>query len=793
MSRFLELRSSLRRERVGDGGLATCRSLSNGLDDAISELATILPPGVAVVAVGGYGRREQCLYSDVDIMILHDEVQIETVIRQVLYPLWDANLQVGHSVRTPAECATAARENFETLTSLLSARLIAGEPALLDELEAVLRGYLKGRPLIGHLAKAERERRDTDPYPLMAADLKAGRGGLRTMQSFYWQRRRAELIGPEPTSIAPEEAAALNNLLAARNALHAAAGKAADEFVPDLREAAARWLSLDMWDTAYLVTSSLRTGDRLAAQRWPDLLAQPPNQTATARLLRRLRRDSTPPREQRPLAIARRAAERRDGVFLDHTDMATVRSAGQQPWIAQDVADFVSLLEAGERGRAAFGLLDTLGWVENNLPEVVPTIAAPQLAPFHEHPVDTHLWRTADEMRHLIDDADEWYAPIAAEIADRNHLLLAAWLHDIGKARGGDHSTVGAEITTQLSERIGLRHGPELAKLVRLHLLLAETATKRDTNDPAVITDVAVQCGDLRTLQCLYLLSVADARATGRTMWNDWKATLLRNLFVRLTAQLDPDSTGHSASERALAIASATGSGLAAVRQHLELLGPAYLSAHTDGEIGAHVGLSRSGRRIEAVLIDPDSAAPRLAVVASDVTGLLGAIAGVLAIHNLEILDARLHTRRDGLACDTLHVRRLLPNAHFPEVDTLLKDLDLALAGELDLAAEVSAKAAAYGAPSSVPLVVRAPTDPTLRFTPIEVRCGDRPGALFHIVQALYGAGLDVRQARIDTRAGEVRDLFYVLRDGAPVRDVNELQPLIATLRKTLRKSLGGG
>ncbi|NND01194.1 MAG: ACT domain-containing protein, partial [Acidimicrobiia bacterium] len=140
--------------------------------------------------------------------------------------------------------------------------------------------------------------------------------------------------------------------------------------------------------------------------------------------------------------------------------------------------------------------------------------------------------------------------------------------------------------------------------------------------------------------------------------------------------------------------------------------------------------------------------------------------------------------------CDTLHVRQLLPTADFPEVDELLNDLNDALAGELDLVREVGEKAAAYNSTRMAEIVVRAPTDPTLRYTPIEVRCADRPGALFHIVQALYDEGLDIRQARIDTRGNEVRDLFYVLKNGEPIRDVNDLQPLIANLRRTLRSTL---
>ena len=248
---FLEFRESLQSKRLGDGGADTCVALTSALDAAVAaSFPTDLADRLAVVAVGGYGRGEQCLFSDVDIMLLHSGVDPNGATRPILYPLWDANLKVGHSVRTVEECLQAAKESFETLTALLSGRLICGNERLLAELNSALGSHLTGRPLTTRLVAAERERRMRHPYPLMAADLKDGRGGLRTFQSFWWERRRAELTGiPAPYPETPTEQEALRTLLAVRNALHATAGRAVDEFVPDLREGAAQWLGTDLWET----------------------------------------------------------------------------------------------------------------------------------------------------------------------------------------------------------------------------------------------------------------------------------------------------------------------------------------------------------------------------------------------------------------------------------------------------------------------------------------------------------------------------------------------------------------
>jgi [protein-PII] uridylyltransferase len=413
---------------------------------------------------------------------------------------------------------------------------------------------------------------------------------------------------------------------------------------------------------------------------------------------------------------------------------------------------------------------------------------------FHDHPLDVHLWRTVDEMRSLIDGDDGWYSTIAAEVGNRELLLMSAFLHDIGKALPGDHSEVGAEIAAALLTRLGFDRLVEpVSRLVRLHLLLATTATKRDTSDPRVLATVAADCGSLRLLQALYLLSVADARATGRSFWTDWKTTLFKNLYVRLVATIEPESSGVPSADRIAAIAALGGATPEAVAGHVASMAAGYLAGHTDDEIAAHCSLvAKLGEGgIAARIIDARESAPRVAVVATDRPGLLDAITGVLIVNNLEVLDARLETRNDGIACDTLHVRPLPSEVPLPAAAAIEAGLAAALAGELDLEAAVTAKTAPYRRTGPGRLSVRTPLDPTLRYTAIEVRCNDRPGVLYEIVREIHEAGLDIRMARIDTRGTEVRDLFYVLRNGAPIRDVNELEPVISGLRRALRSRLG--
>ncbi|MDP2624206.1 MAG: hypothetical protein Q8Q29_10465 [Actinomycetota bacterium] len=404
LAAFLDLRTAVSAESIGDGGPDTCAALAGSLDTAIRQLGAGVGPRTAVVALGGYGRGEQCLWSDVDVMLLHRNGDTASLIKAVFYPLWDANLKVGHAVRTVEQCRLAGRERFETFTTLLSARLVVGDADLFDEFENALGELVRERPLAPRLADQERQRRLTEPYPLMAADLKEGRGALRTHEGFWWERRSAELAHLSYRAPTRQELEAKATLLSVRNALHASAGRAVNRFVIDLRESAARWLNTDVQTLAGSLTSALHVGDRLADRRWPDLHVEPAPMVGLGprvfgAIRTRFSSSETAPNataSESVLAIAVRAASRPEGAWLDTAEEEVIRSAPSMMWTAADRRSLVMLLSAGARGRAIFSLLEELGWVEREFPEWTSVATAPQLAPFHEHPVGSQLWRAVD-------------------------------------------------------------------------------------------------------------------------------------------------------------------------------------------------------------------------------------------------------------------------------------------------------------------------------------------------------------------------------------------------------------
>ncbi|MGB5432958.1 MAG: HD domain-containing protein [Acidimicrobiia bacterium] len=794
---FLNLRTSASREPIGDGGPDTCAALTAALDAGIAELGSGIGAGEAVVALGGYGRGEQCIWSDVDLMILHHKRETEPLVQSVFYPLWDANLKVGHAVRSVQECRMAGREDLETLTSLLSARLVVGDTELFAEFERALGEILRERALAPRLADLERERRVAEPYPVMAADLKGGRGALRTHEGFWWERRRAELIGLSYPEQTVEEREAKTVLLSIRNALHAVAGRPTDRFLVDLREPAAAWLDTDVQSLAVSLTSALHIGDRLADRRWPELHVEPESSAGLGRRVFGAIRTRFSTSEMQAngdasetvLAMAVRAAGRSRGAWFDPAEEDLIRAAPPTEWTAADRTAFVTLLSAGGRGRTIFGLLEELGWVEREFPEWIPVSTAPQLAPFHSHPSGSHMWRAVDEMQAIINapGADQ---QMVDEIGSTEELLLAAFLHDIGKAQGGNHEIVGAHLAAAFLRRAGF--GPStvasVVNAVRHHLLLAETATRRDIADPAVIDEVASVIEDLRQLQLLYLLTVADLRATGSTMWNEWRSTLLGRLYRRVARALETGGAVRATPDIEAIVEAVDGRfDRRFIEEHVDAMPGDYLDTTSPREVAWHLDVVSALDIPGLVSVDAHTA-DRILVAGTDREGFLLAVGQAFTRNGIGVMDARLRTRSDGIALDTFHVADdRTGGAVAPERwERVADDLVSALSDEDSLRSAIAERIRAYRRHDEGQSPVEVRTDRSGRNTVIEVRAPDRIGLLLDIVEALHDEELDVRLAKIDTMGGQARDLFHVRRSGAPIRGETELAALRARIQERL-------
>ncbi|HEU4320694.1 MAG TPA: HD domain-containing protein [Acidimicrobiia bacterium] len=731
---FIDLRDSLRHDRIGHGGREVSQELTRSLDRALVNLLRPLPDGLAVVALGGYGREELSPYSDVDLMLLHEVDDASSFAAELFRPLWDARLRVGHSVRTVKEAGAAARENFDTQTTLLTARLVHGSADLFDAMKTQVAAVTKARPLRRYLVEAERRRRDETPFLLMATDVKTGRGGLRTLQSFEWERRREEMIGRFTAESSDDEALARESLMRVRNALHVSARRAHDVYDPELRDPVARWLGEDAFDVAAELMAAIDSVDRMAIRRWPEVV-EPRRGSLTRRIRARI-----PRRPDQPHAVSPPTAD-------------------ELAWI----------LESGEEGQETFARFWERGLLDHLLPEWDVVRALPQLEPFHSHPVGAHLWRTVAEMNELIAE-DGPYGRVAAEIGRDDLLRLAAFLHDIGKGLGGDHAAKGAVIAGAFARRLGLSEADAeiLSRSTELHLLLPLAATRRDLDDPAVIDEIADEIGSLMQLQVLHLLTVADSRATGPSMWNSWKATLVRTLVHRSAARLG------SSLERATELGTSLDEVLATVspdrvdqvRSHVEQMPDDYLRSLDPEDVIRHLDLIDATEGLSNLGVRAASPFDIVTVVGPSRPGFRRLVASAFAANGVDVLEARMLTRGDGMVLDAFVVRDDRAGGRVDEDrwHRVESDVESALAGAVDTEEKVATRAAAYrtryvsGAKPTVTASVDAASGDVI----LVVKCSDRVGRLAEILSVLSDCGVGIRLAKLDSREGEVVDTFHV-------------------------------
>ena len=777
MQPFLEARSALAGRAFarppGTGGLALCHELSDALDESLRTLAVALPPsGVAIVTVGSTGRREQCRHSDVDLMLLFDRQPERAVTEAVLYPLWDSGLQVGHSVRTLRQVGTAALDHMQTFTSLLDARLVAGDEALFERFRSGWRKTVRrGRDWMRQeLAEVHAARQAREPWQLQEPDLKTSRGGLRSLQTTLWLAS-AEAIAQDrdPLEPAPELADAREVLLTTRNALHSLEDRANDHLRRDLLDEVTGRLGVDRTEWGRRVSAAMRTVDATTTEAL----------SASASSSRRSWRGWLP---------WRRSADA-DGRHADDPHAEDSRG---------DLDRLLASLREGGPG----GTLDPLPpneWLERLLPEWEVLRNQPHIAPFHAHPVDVHSWRTVSEAMWLLEDDEPGIAEPAGELEDPRDLQIAALLHDIGKGHEGPHSETGAVIAERFAARAGL--DDEVAGLlsatIRHHLLLPMVATSRDISDERVIRDLAAQVGDVRTLNLLYLVSVADAKACGSDIWNAWKAQLMRSLYTRVREALSDISLHTAVARRRRAVIQGLSGWVAprAVETHLDQMPLNYLLSMEPLAIGRHIELIAHGvlasreagamRPLTPMLHhDRIGAIDRLTIVTADQPGILQAVAGTLTVHNVNVLGGTAFTRDDGIAVDVMH----LGDARGRQIDArrwdrIIEAVPSAIAGEFPIEQRLAETREAYREPpaAAIPTSVTVDNTGSAHYSIVEVRAADRLGLLYAITSVLHELALDIHMAKVNTLGHEIVDAFYVRRaNGRRIEDEDEIERLAA-------------
>ena len=503
---------------------------------------------MALVAVGGYGRRELLPRSDLDVLLLHSgRDDIASIADRIWYPVWDSGAELDHAVRTVPQARRVARADLKVALGLLSARHVAGDPDLTERLRAGAledwRSAAPARLAELHGAHDERARAFGELAFLLEPDLKEARGGLRDVHAI--QAVAAAWVAPAP---GPKVRTAYEQILDARHALHEVTGRRLDRLVLEEQDEVARALGLLDGDVllrmlagaartvAYAVDHAFRQADRLRgrrlrrrqAERRPlaDGVVEQDGEVVLARA-------ADPPNDPCLVLRAAAAAAQAGLPLAPRTlDRLTECPPLPVPWPAAARDSLLSLLGAGQAAVSVWEALDTEGLVTALIPDWERVRNRPQRNPLHTFTVDRHL---AEAAAHA--------AALTREVARPDLLLLAALLHDVGKGWPGDHSVTGEVVARDVGRRMGLPATDVdlVASAVRLHLLLPMIATRRDLDDPVTVKQVATTVRSRALLELLHALAISDGLATGPAAWNDWKATLVADLVRRVETVLDGD------------------------------------------------------------------------------------------------------------------------------------------------------------------------------------------------------------------------------------------------------------
>lgn len=707
--------------------------------------------GLALAAVGGYGRGELSPGSDLDILILHQEQFSQEILSEfvnnLLYPLWDRK-SVDHSVRTRAQTRDAAESDLKVALGLLDIRLVCGDADLVALVQAdnLENWHKNARNRLTELKESlsSRHERSGELAYLLEPDVKEARGGLRDINAL----RAISLSGivRVPLERISWAESKLNDI---REALHVTSGRNKDRLLFQEQDAVGAKLKYRDADALMSdVARAARSVDYLLEFTWHQI--EQKGKDGFGRFLRKPRTDAVAQNlsvSQREIVIdphtdfaadpliglraAATAAQLGLPISLDsYTSLSNALEENKavlpNPWPREAREYLISLIGAGEAMIAIFEALDQEEIIFHWIPEWLPLRSLPQRNVLHRHTVDRHMVETAVSA-----------AALTRKVHRPDLLLFCALFHDIGKGSEEDHSLRGERLIAPLAKRVGF---PEedvaiIKLLVKHHLLLSATATRRDLDDPATIQSIVDVIPDLNTLELLHALSIADGEATGSGAWSDWKATLVADLVARVKKAM----TGSSTVAKQPVISA----------QQLSLAQTGIL----------HVNLEKRENGYSIEIISPDK------------TGLLSLVAGVLNTSRLDVRSARTKTHGNSAVMKWI----VTPEPYAPEVtaEYLRAEIERAFNDATHIEEKLIARAEAYAAIPAIPVpdpVVEIFNDGATEATIIEVRSHDRPGLLFRIGAGITQSKIDIRSAIVTTLGAEAIDTLYVTEiSGGPL------------------------
>jgi len=782
---------------------------------------------LTIMAVGGYGRGEMAPHSDVDVAFLtpmRDTPWCEQVIEAMLYLLWDLGLKIGHSSRSLDDMVRMSRGDITIRTAMLEGRYVWGDQALYDEARArfwsdVVAGTERQFVAEKLVERNERHRKLGDSRYVVEPNVKEGKGGLRDLHTLYWigkyihkVRSPAELVDVGLLTASEYRALrrAENFFWAVRCHLHTITRRAEDRLTFDLqRQVAARMNFQDRPGKSaverfmqYFFLQAKQTGSLTAVflAELDEQFAKKQRKGPIARLRARARmvkgfrlaegRLSAPSDTffaEAPIRLIEifAIAEREGFEIHPETLRQITRDAGligadlrREPYAN---ALFMEILTSRRDPETTLRSFNETGVFGRFMPEFGRVNAQMQFDMYHHYTVDEHTIRAIGLLAKI--EAGDLKADhplatqIVAKVPSRRALYVAVLLHDIAKGRGGDHSVLGAEIAMRLGPRLGLDadETETVSWLVRNHLLMSATAFKRDLADWKTITDFVSTVDSMARLRTLTLLTIVDIRAVGPGIWNSWKRQLIHELYTAAEERLRLGHVEHGRPARIAGRKQAVVDKLAAdgqpdlVARFGDVLADAYWIAEPTDVIAMNLiqlAAAEGAPLSITTSVDAPRGASLVMVIAADHPGLFYRIAGGISLAGGNIIDARIHTTRDGTAIDNFLVQDPIgrPFSEAGQLERLKSAIADALANRTKLSPQLAARPLARPRADAFDVRPRVEFDhdASNRFTVIEVIARDRPALLNRLSRALFDTRLVVHSAHVSTYGERAIDTFYV-------------------------------
>jgi [protein-PII] uridylyltransferase len=803
----------------------------------------------AFVAVGGYGRKELCLHSDIDIVILFSSKIPGTAKKlsdEIFFPLWDLGLDIGYGIRTTRDCLTLCWKDFQVLTSMMDARFICGDSPLFLALTESLYKKVIAKKAIAFgkwLEDLDKIRMDNfgDASYLLEPHLKEGIGGLRDYHHMLWLTkaffraripRDLEYLGKLSHNEYRELEENLAFMWLVRNHLHHISGRRNDRLSFEYQEKIARKLGFK---------------DKKGVLAVEEFLGRLHVCMASVKDIHRSFVNAHVPKKFRQKR-GFQASVIGEGLHVDQNEinfdsatailssslllmrifeksallgcplsMEAKRLVREFLYLVDDtfrtshevIRGFLNVI--GGKDTGPLNQMFETGFLDAFIPEFGRIRERVQFDAYHTFPVGRHSLETVKKLKNIKSEGDMILLDILSELKDAETLFLAALFHDIGK-NGKDHSRRGVGITRKILERFGYEkdRADEVLFFIRHHLLLAETATRRDLSDEKVIVQCARTIKAVERLNILYLLTWADSRATGPRAWNEWTANLVQELFFKILHILEKGELATAGASLRVSKTKAQvrremGERTSAedLNESFDVMSPRYLLSTSPGDIVLHLEMvkgfeDRLNTHKNSAFIfkareSESEACWELTFIAKDRPGLFSDFAGVLALKNINILSAQIYTWRDGTAVDIFKVTHPLdamnPEESWKKVERNLKDT---FTGKLSLEYRLGQKSAPSilleGKKPEHPPQVIIDNEVSDFFTLIEVFADDRVGLLYLITRCLFDLRLDIRISKIATKGDQVADVFYVRDlDGQKIIDKAQLQEIERALLHRLR------